>query len=71
MIVGCSVDLSNWRDHDVLASVAAGKHVVVCGHTNTERGFLPVLGERLLKEIQVDDLEVTVSQKDAHPLVFA
>ncbi|KAK0492604.1 GTP cyclohydrolase 1 type 2/Nif3 [Armillaria luteobubalina] len=68
MLVGRDADLyltGEMSHHEVLASVAAGKHVILCGHTNTERGFLPVLAERLRKEIQVDDLEVIVSQKDA------
>jgi dinuclear metal center YbgI/SA1388 family protein len=35
------------RHHDVRARVARGSTVVLCDHTNTERGFLPVLAERL------------------------
>lgn len=35
------------RHHDVRARTAAGSSVVLCEHTNTERGFLPVLAERL------------------------
>jgi dinuclear metal center YbgI/SA1388 family protein len=35
------------RHHDVRARMAAGSSVVLCEHTNTERGFLPVLAERL------------------------
>ncbi|KAF9235382.1 NGG1p interacting factor 3 [Melanogaster broomeanus] len=33
--------------HEVLAAVAAGRYVVLCGHTNTERGYLPVLASKL------------------------
>ncbi|KAH7914566.1 NGG1p interacting factor 3 [Hygrophoropsis aurantiaca] len=33
--------------HAVLAAVAKGVYVVLCGHTNTERGYLPVLAEKL------------------------
>ncbi|KAK0209716.1 NGG1 interacting factor 3-like protein [Armillaria fumosa] len=46
MLVGHDADLyltGEMSHHDVLASVPAGKHVILCGHTNTERGFLPVL----------------------------
>ncbi|KAK0191817.1 GTP cyclohydrolase 1 type 2/Nif3 [Armillaria mellea] len=74
MLIGRDADLyltGEMSHHEVLASVAAGKHVILCGHTNTERGFLPLLAERLRKEIQVDGIEVFVSQKDAHPLAFA
>ncbi|KAF9458036.1 GTP cyclohydrolase 1 type 2/Nif3 [Collybia nuda] len=64
--------------HEVLAAVAAGKHVILCGHTNTERGYLPVLAAKLRHELQRDeyrdhgaeDLEVIVSQNDQHPLQF-
>ncbi|KAI6135925.1 NGG1p interacting factor 3 [Pisolithus sp. B1] len=33
--------------HEVLAAIAAGRYVVLCGHTNTERGYLPVLASKL------------------------
>ncbi|KAI5998301.1 NGG1p interacting factor 3 [Pisolithus albus] len=33
--------------HEVLAATAAGRYVVLCGHTNTERGYLPVLASKL------------------------
>jgi putative NIF3 family GTP cyclohydrolase 1 type 2 len=35
------------RYHDVRARAASGSSVVLCEHTHTERGFLPVLAERL------------------------
>ncbi|TRM61185.1 GTP cyclohydrolase 1 type 2/Nif3 [Schizophyllum amplum] len=63
--------------HDVLAAIAAGKHVILCGHTNTERGYLPVLAARLAAELNgagvvstLGPVEVVVSQRDAHPLQF-
>ncbi|KAK0458208.1 NGG1 interacting factor 3-like protein [Desarmillaria tabescens] len=56
---------------EVIASVAAGKHAILCGHTNRERGYLSVLAEQLRKEIQAEDLEVFVSKEDAHPWTFA
>ncbi|KAK0472738.1 GTP cyclohydrolase 1 type 2/Nif3 [Armillaria novae-zelandiae] len=73
MLVGREADVyftGEMSHHEVLASVAAGKHVILCGHTNTERGYLSVLVERLRKEIQIEDLEVFVSKQDAHPLTF-
>ncbi|KAF9218550.1 NGG1p interacting factor 3 [Gyrodon lividus] len=33
--------------HEVLAAVAAGRYVVLCGHTNTERGYLHILASKL------------------------
>ena len=35
------------RHHDVRARVEGGSSVVLCDHTNTERGFLPTLARRL------------------------
>ena len=35
------------RHHDVLAAQARGQHVVLCEHSNTERGYLPVFAERV------------------------
>ncbi|KAK0209786.1 GTP cyclohydrolase 1 type 2/Nif3 [Armillaria fumosa] len=70
MLVGREDDVyftGEMSHHEVLASVAAGKNVVLCGHTNAERGYL---SERLRKEIQIEDLEVFVSKQDAHPLTF-
>ncbi|KAI3998199.1 hypothetical protein K525DRAFT_275476, partial [Schizophyllum commune Loenen D] len=62
--------------HDVLAAVAAGKYVILCGHTNTERGYLPLLAVRLTQELNAETqttlgpVEVIVSERDAHPLKF-
>ncbi|KAG8877062.1 hypothetical protein FRB97_003741 [Tulasnella sp. 331] len=62
--------------HDVLAAVASNTHVVLCGHTNTERPYLPTLKERLEEElakdypVKEDMLQVVVSQADAHPLMI-
>lgn len=36
------------RHHDVLAAVAAGVSVVLAGHTQTERPYLPVYRERII-----------------------
>lgn len=52
--------------HDALAAVAAGSSVVLAGHSNTERGFLPVLGQRLTAEFE--GLDVRVADGDRDPL---
>jgi len=62
--------------HEVLSAVAAGKHVILCGHDNTERGYLPVLASKLLSELRsspvngqgLAEVEVVVSEADKHPL---
>ncbi|MFT7534686.1 MAG: dinuclear metal center YbgI/SA1388 family protein [Hyphomicrobiaceae bacterium] len=53
--------------HDVLAAVADGVAVVLAGHTNTERGFLGVLGKRLTSEFG-KGIQVRVAKEDRDPL---
>ncbi|KAJ7201216.1 NGG1p interacting factor 3 [Mycena rebaudengoi] len=43
--------------HEVLAALAAGTHVILCGHTNTERGYLPLLAEKLCAELALERAE--------------
>ncbi len=52
--------------HAVLAHLAAGRGVILCGHTETERGYLPVLAERIAERLP--GLEVLVSRVDRPPL---
>jgi putative NIF3 family GTP cyclohydrolase 1 type 2 len=54
------------RHHDVLRWVGAGAAVVLTDHTNTERGFLPVLASRL--RASLPGVEVHLSEVDADPL---
>lgn len=53
------------RHHDVLERVATGSSVILTDHTNTERGYLPWLAERLKAELEV---EIHISEIDADPL---
>ncbi|KAG5649947.1 hypothetical protein H0H81_001366, partial [Sphagnurus paluster] len=79
MLVGKKADVyftGEMSHHEVLGSVAAGTHVILCGHTNTERGYLPVLASKLRHELARDTdqdhgaagFDVAVSQADHHPL---
>ncbi|KAF8799903.1 NGG1p interacting factor 3 [Phlegmacium glaucopus] len=81
MLLGREADVyltGEMTHHEVLASVATGKNVILCGHTNTERGYLPILAAKLHHELQAKEfkdqglgaVEVLVSQKDHHPLQF-
>lgn len=64
--------------HEVLAAVAGGSSVVLCNHTNTERGYLrdvlrSWLEEELNKEKEDKDeeggqWEVVISKEDRDPL---
>jgi len=59
----------------VLAAVEQHKYVILCGHSNTERGYLRILQEKLQREIDAVDfgedlggIEVITSYKDNDPL---
>ncbi|KAI5118574.1 hypothetical protein M0805_004190 [Coniferiporia weirii] len=58
--------------HAILAAKAKGRYVLLCGHTNTERGYLPTLRKTLLESVADDPvltgLEVEISAEDKHPL---
>ncbi|XP_070204333.1 NIF3-like protein 1 [Littorina saxatilis] len=54
--------------HEVLDAVCKGTSVVLCDHSNTERGFLKVVQGRL-KEKLGNGVEVIVSETDRDPLV--
>jgi putative NIF3 family GTP cyclohydrolase 1 type 2 len=64
--------------HEVLAAVATGRNVILCGHTNTERGYLPVLASKLQAELAAHEgdekdfilADIRISQEDRHPLDF-
>jgi dinuclear metal center YbgI/SA1388 family protein len=55
------------RHHDVRARSLSGSSVVLCEHTQTERGFLRVLAERLSRETGGNAI-FHVSQCDRDPL---
>lgn len=52
--------------HDVIGALHSGMGVLVGGHTNTERGYLPRLREQMLKH--ASHLDVRLSSADVDPL---
>lgn len=54
--------------HEVLAAVAAGQAVILCEHTNTERGYLQQRLAGRLGGILGDDVRIIVSQADRDPI---
>jgi len=81
MLVGVDADVyftGEMSHHEVLASVASGRNVILCGHTNTERGYLPLLASKLRAELAKLEGEakifaaasIHISQEDRHPLDF-
>lgn len=53
--------------HEVLDAVAKGTSVILCDHSNSERGFLAVFQERLSVRLP-DTVTVVVSKVDRDPL---
>lgn len=70
VIGGAPADLlltGEMRHHDVLAALAAGRSVILCGHTNTERGYLVPLADRLRADLSAR-VQIHVSTADVDPL---
>ncbi len=57
------------RHHDVLDANALGATVILCEHTNTERGYLRIFRSRLARALG-KGVEVRVSRIDTDPLGF-
>lgn len=53
--------------HDVLDAVQNGTSVVLCGHSNTERGFLSVL-RQTLDVLFENKINIHISTMDKDPL---
>lgn len=65
---GCDLFVTGeMRHHSVLAALHDGIHVLLAGHTNTERGYLPRLAMRLNAELP--NLETRIAESDRDPLV--
>ena len=63
---GCTLFVTGeMRHHDVLAAVDRGITVILAGHTNTERGYLPHLRDRLTAAMP--GCAFTVSSRDRTP----
>jgi putative NIF3 family GTP cyclohydrolase 1 type 2 len=55
------------KHHDVLAAVQNGTGVILCGHTETERGYLLLFGKNLRRACG-PDVQILVSKADRAPL---
>lgn len=72
LLAKCRADLlvtGEMRHHDVLELQELGTSVILTDHTNCERGYLPLLRERITQ--LTSELEVFVSAVDSDPLKFA
>lgn len=65
---GCEVFVTGeMKHHEVMAALNSGMSVILAGHTNTERGYLPRLAMRLGGALA--GVEVRVSKADRSPRV--
>lgn len=55
--------------HHILAATLNGSHVLLCEHTNTERGFLGVLADTLQKAWG-NGVDISISEMDSDPIKF-
>ncbi|GAM24248.1 hypothetical protein SAMD00019534_074230, partial [Acytostelium subglobosum LB1] len=54
--------------HEILEACAKGNYVIVCDHSNTERGYLAVY--KKLIQSRLANVQVIISSRDADPLVI-
>jgi putative NIF3 family GTP cyclohydrolase 1 type 2 len=70
VLAGVAADLyvtGEMSHHDVLNATHRGSSVILCEHSNTERGFLIVLRQKL--KVLFDGLiDVHISESDRDPL---
>lgn len=69
---GCDAFVTGeMKHHEVLRAMQAGVAVVLAGHTNTERGYLPRLADRLRARLgdRLSGTEIAISRQDRDPLV--
>ena len=55
--------------HHILATTMGGAHVILCEHTNTERGYLPVF-VKILQKALGNGVDICVSEIDSDPIKF-
>lgn len=53
--------------HSILALTSNGAHAILCEHTNTERGYLPVFA-RTMKRAMGTGVDILISERDADPI---
>lgn len=55
--------------HDVLEAVHSNVNVILCNHSNSERGYLKEFKDTFAKLLDDDSIEILISESDADPLV--
>lgn len=54
--------------HEVLSAIHNGSSVILCEHSNTERGYLSLLRDQLLTSLHEYSVDVCISKTDSDPL---
>lgn len=71
VLQGVSADVfltGEMSHHEVLDAVSNNTSVILCEHSNTERGFLKEFQNSLTKELDCDAVQIKVSEIDKDPL---
>ena len=55
--------------HNILAATLNGSHVILCEHTHTERGYLPVL-TKILRKALGNGVDISIAEIDSDPVFF-
>lgn len=55
--------------HDVLDAIHSNVSVILCNHSNSERGYLKEFKDTLTKLLNESSIEILLSESDADPLV--
>lgn len=62
---GCEVFITGeMTHHQILAATQAGINILLAGHTNTERGYLPRLAAKLLEHLKGADIRISTTDRD-------
>ena len=73
VLKNCKADIwitGEMSHHEVLDAVHAETSVILCEHSNTERGYLKEVFQGKLSQLLNDQVKVEVSQIDKDPLTF-
>ncbi len=63
---GCDVFITGeMTHHEILAAKQSGISILLAGHTNTERGYLPRLQDKLMKRLPGVDIEIAQTDRDS------
>lgn len=56
--------------HELLEATAAGTTVILTEHSNSERGYLKVLQEKLMKTLLKEGVKIRISLADKDPVTI-